>query len=267
MLLRGIPPLPDLPFELRVWIKLEPGLESAAREIESLRAAAVHHGATLQQLESRLDAAQTEHQRELGCLTAERDELKTLAAASSDAVTNLEGHIGTFKAAVAASHDAITARDEAVRMLENQLEVLKTTAAEHQADVARLSAHAVALEAALAERDRTTTTLQAALAERDRTTTTLQAALAERDRTMTTLQAAVAKRDRKTKKFQAALAERDREVTTLQAVLAKRDRETAKLQAAAAKRDRSTAVIVGSRSWRYTRPLRALASVWPRRRA
>ena len=188
LLLRGIPPLPDLPFELRVWIKLEPGLESAAREIESLRAAAVHHGATLQQLESRLDAAQTEHQRELGCLTAERDELKTLAAASSDAVTNLEGHIGTFKAAVAASHDAIAARDEAVRMLENQLEVLKTTAAEHQADVARLSAHAVALEAALAERDRTTTTLQAALAERDRTTTTLQAALAERDRTTTTLQ-------------------------------------------------------------------------------
>jgi len=281
LLLRGIPPLPDLPLELRVWIKLEPGLESAAREIESLRAAAVHHGATLQQLESRLDAAQTEHQRERGCLTAERDELKTLAAASGDAVTNLEGHIGTFKAAVAASHDAIAARDEAVRMLENQLEVLKTTAAEHQADVARLNAHAVALEAALAERDRTTTTLQAALAERDRTTTTLQAALAERDRTtttlqaalaerdrtMTTLQAAVAKRDRKTKKFQAALAERDREVTTLQAALAKRDRETAKLQAAAAKRDRSTAVIVGSRSWRYTRPLRALASVWPRRRA
>jgi len=46
LLLRGIPPLPDLPLELRVWIKLEPGLESAAREIESLRAAAVHHGAT-----------------------------------------------------------------------------------------------------------------------------------------------------------------------------------------------------------------------------
>ncbi len=33
--LRGIPPLPDLPLELQVWIKLEPGLESAARELES----------------------------------------------------------------------------------------------------------------------------------------------------------------------------------------------------------------------------------------
>ena len=84
LLLRGIPPLPDLPFELRVWIKLDSGLESAAREIESLRAAAVHREAALQQLESRLGALQTEHQRELGLLTAERDELKALAAASNE---------------------------------------------------------------------------------------------------------------------------------------------------------------------------------------
>ena len=278
LLFRGIPPLPDLPFELCVWIKIEPGLESAAREIESLRAAAVHREATLQQLESRLGAVQTEHQRELGCLTAERE---ALAAASNDALTNLEGDIGTLKAAVAASHDAIAARDGAVRMLEDQLEALKTTAAERQGDVARLSAHAAALEAALAERDREVTTLQAALAERDRETTRLQATLAERDRKKTRLRAAVAKRerettrlqaalaerDRETARLQAALAERDRETARLQAALAERDRETARLQAAVAKRDRSTALIVGSRSWRYTGPLRALASAWRRRRA
>ena len=191
LLLRGIPPLPDLPFELRVWIKLEPGLESAAGEIESLRVAAVHREATLQQLESRLGAVQTEHQRELGCLTAERDELRALAAASNDAVTNLEGDIGTLKAAVAASHDAIAARDGAVRMLEDQLAALKTTAAERQGDVARLSAHAAALEAALAERDRDigggSATLQAVRRRDD-------VAREHRRR----LQAAVAKRDRKT---------------------------------------------------------------------
>ena len=238
LLLRGIPPLPDLPLELRVWIKLEPGLESAAREIESMRAAAVHREATLQQLESRIGAVQTEHQRELGCLTAERDELKALAAAGSDAVTNLEGDIGTLKAAVAASHDAIAVRDGAVRMLEDQLEALKTTDAERQGDVARLSAHTRGMEAALAERDGKVTMLQAALAERDR----------------------------KTKKLRASVAKRDRSTTALQAVLAERDRETARLQAAVAKRDRSTALIVGSRSWRYTRPLRALASLWRRRR-
>jgi glycosyltransferase involved in cell wall biosynthesis len=39
LLLHRIPPLPDLPLELQIWIKLEPGLEAVAREIESLRVA------------------------------------------------------------------------------------------------------------------------------------------------------------------------------------------------------------------------------------
>lgn len=136
-----------------MWIKLEPGLESAAREIASLRAAAVDREATLQQLESRLGELQTEHQRELACLTAEREELSAVAAAGNQRAAALE----------------------------------------------------------------------------------------------------------------AAVAERDREIARLHAAVAERDRETARLHAAGAERDRSTALILGSRSWRYTSPLRALARLAPPR--
>ena len=181
LLLRGIPPLPDLPIELRVWIKLDLGLESAASEIESLRVAAVHREAALQQMESRLGALLTEHQRELGLLTAERQELKALAAAGNE--------------------------------------------------------QAAALETAVAERDRETAGLRAAVAERDREIATLHA----------------------------AVTERDRETAGLRAAVVERDRQIARLHAAVAERDRSTALILGSRSWRYTSPLRALARLAPPR--
>ncbi len=175
LLLRGIPPLPDLPLELRVLIKLDLGLEGAAREIESMRAAAVHREAALRQEKSRLDALQTEHQRELGLLTVDRDQLKALAAAGNERVAALEG----------------------------------------------------------------------AIAERDRDTAALRAAGAA---------------------LEGAVAERDRDMATLRAAVAERGRDIARLGAAVAQRDRSSAVILGSRSWRYTAPLRALRRLAPPKR-
>ncbi len=179
LLLREIPPLPDLPLELRVWLKLDSGLESAAGEIQSLMAA-------LQQVESRLGTLQTEHQHEL-------EELKALAAA------------GNEQAAA----------------------------------------------------------LKAAVAERDRDMARLGAAVAARDCDMARLDAAVAARDRDIASLRAAGAARDRDIAGLHAAVAERDRDIAGLHAAVAERDRSAAVILGSRSWRYTAPLRALRRLAP----
>jgi hypothetical protein len=117
LLLRGIPPLPDLPIELRVWIKLDLGLECAAREIESLRAAAVHREATLQQMESRLGALQTEHQRELGRLTAEREELKALAAAGNERAAALEAAVAERDRETARLHAAVAERDRSTALI------------------------------------------------------------------------------------------------------------------------------------------------------
>ena len=50
MYLKGIPPLPDLPLELRVWIKLDPGLASVEREIETLKGTAAKYLGELNEL-------------------------------------------------------------------------------------------------------------------------------------------------------------------------------------------------------------------------
>jgi hypothetical protein len=156
LLLRGIPPLPDLPLELRVWIKLDLGLESAAREIESLRTAAVDREAALREVQSRLGALQTEHQRERGTLTAARNELQALAAAGSDRAAALEAGVAERDRDIAGLRAAVAERDRDIARL-------SAAGAERDRDMARLSA-------AGKERDRDVARLSAAVAVRDRST-------------------------------------------------------------------------------------------------
>jgi len=73
----------------------------------------------------------------------------------------------------------------------------------------------------------------------------------------------VAERDHDIAGVRTAVAERNRDLAGLRAAIAERDRDIAGLRAAVAERDRSTAVILGSRSWRYTAPLRALRRLAP----
>ena len=110
--LKGIPPLPDLPLELRVWIKLDAGLASVEREIETLkdaaathvgelervandaqalRTAAVNREERVQQMESQVEALKTtvaEREGELTRLSAQNETLKTTVA-EREGVTNL----------------------------------------------------------------------------------------------------------------------------------------------------------------------------------
>ena len=83
--LSGIPPLPDLPLELRVWIKVDTDLYSAAREIETLRSVASARHAECQKLETQveaLNAAAVECDAQLQTL---QGQLQTLRDASEEA--------------------------------------------------------------------------------------------------------------------------------------------------------------------------------------
>ena len=132
--LSGIPPLPDLPLELRVWIKVETDLYSVTNEIETLRSVASARDAELQKLETQAEA--------LNVAAVERDtELKQLAAQAE-----------TLRAANAESHAQVQA-------LQGQLQILRDASEETK----RLATQTETLQALLAERDRKVESLSAQL--------------------------------------------------------------------------------------------------------
>jgi GT2 family glycosyltransferase len=188
MHLFGIPPMPDLPLELRVWIKLEPGLTSVAEGIESLKA-------RVQRLECQVEAlnhAATERDAELTRLTAEEKKLEALASERDAELTHLTGERRKLEALVA----------------------------ERDAELTRLTAEGRMLEALAAERDATARALEEAV---------------ERLKT---------------------------DVTEFEARMVRLSAENASLKATVAERDHVANMVLSSRSWRYTRPLRSLRRVF-----
>jgi glycosyltransferase involved in cell wall biosynthesis len=91
MYLKGLPPLPDLPLELRVWIKLERSLSSIGREIETLKDTVVKLTAEIETLKDtvvKLTAEIETLKDTVVKLTAEIELLK-VTVAERDRVTNL----------------------------------------------------------------------------------------------------------------------------------------------------------------------------------
>ena len=124
----------------------------------------------------------------------------------------------------------LTAAREKLDRREEQFGTLTETLSDRDGYIEKLTGN-------LAERD-------AQVAERDTHIATLTGALTERD-------VQIAKREREIGALTGARAERDRHMNE---VLADRDRRIDEL-------NRTLAVILGSRSWRVTRPLRAVVRV------
>jgi lipopolysaccharide biosynthesis protein len=113
--------------------------------------------------------------------------------------------------------------------------------------VSAREAHNSELEHAVSERD-------GRIAERDVRIAGLQHEVAERDGQISGLQHAIAERDGQISGLQHAIAERDGQIAGLQQTVAERDGQIAGL-------DQSIKEILGSTSWRMTRPLRSAGTV------
>jgi GT2 family glycosyltransferase len=209
MYLLGIPPMPDLPLEVRVWIKLEPVLTSVAEEIESLKA-------RLQQLECQVEAlnhAAMERDAELIRLTGEGRKLEALASEREAELTRLTAE-GRKLEALASERDAELTR------LTAEGRKLEALASERDAELTRLTVEGRMLEALAAERDATARALEEAV---------------ERLKT---------------------------DVTEFEARMVRLSAENTSLKATVAERDHVANMVLSSRSWRYTRPLRSLRRVF-----
>jgi hypothetical protein len=128
MYLKGIPPLPDLPLELRVWIKLDPGLASVEREIETLKDTAARHLGSLNELGVQVEKLKIEVAEREGSferVTTDAESLRTAAVSREERLRQLESQVEALKKAVA-ERDAIT------QTLERQVESLKATVAERE---------------------------------------------------------------------------------------------------------------------------------------
>ena len=131
MYLKGIPPLPDLPLELQVWIKLDPGLASVEREIETLKGTAAKYLGELNEAGVQVQKLKVE-------------------------VTEREGALERLTTDAESLRAAAVSREERLQQLESQVEALKKAAAERDGVAERLERQAEALKATVAERDRVT---------------------------------------------------------------------------------------------------------------
>ena len=100
--------------------------------------------------------------------------------------------------------------------------------------------------------------LSQALAERDGQIASLNQAVTERDEQIASLDQAVTERDEQIASLNQAVTERDEQIASLNQNIAERDEQTANLNQTIVERDGQIADIYHSKSWRVTRPLRAV---------
>jgi hypothetical protein len=138
MYLKGLPPLPDLPLELRVWIKLEPSLASVQRELASVQ----------REIET-LNGTVAKHLHELSELAMQVRTLKVEVAQRECALERMTTDAASLRAAA-------VSREDRLQQLEIEVEALKKAAAERDGVAQRLEGQVEALKATVAERDRVT---------------------------------------------------------------------------------------------------------------
>lgn len=115
MYLRKIPPLPDLPLELQVWIKLDPGLESIEQEIQTLRGIAAKHVGELNELGLQVQMQKVELANREELLQQRKSELEALKTVAVEH----QGEITRLTAQAEALQAAVTERDRQMELLRN----------------------------------------------------------------------------------------------------------------------------------------------------
>jgi hypothetical protein len=147
--LKGLPPLPDLPLELRVWLKLEPSLPSVGREIEMLKGTVVKHLDECKELRTQVQRLNVEAEREgaLEKMTTEAESLRAAAVSREERLQQLQSQVEALKKAVAQ-------REVVAQMLERQVEALKASVTERESEITKLTAQTELLKVTVAEGDR-----------------------------------------------------------------------------------------------------------------
>ena len=181
-----------------------------------------------------------------------------------------DGHIGGLTQAAAVRDSQMASLTQAVAERDGQVSQLNRVVAERDGQVGGLTQ-------AVAVRDSQVASLTQAVAERDGQVSQLNRIVAERDGQIGGLTQAVAVRDSQVVSFIQAVTERDGQVSQLSRVVAERDGHIGGLTQAVAERDgqlanlnqvvmdreRTLSVMVASRSWRLTKPLRVMVGfIW-----
>ena len=122
---------------------------------------------------------------------------------------------------------------------------------EYEAQVAELDRAVQSLERAVVNRDGQIADLDKAVRERDRRIAERDRRAAERDRQLTSVSELLSERDRR-------VADRDVEIESLKDTIAARDERIGSLDQTIFARESQIDAILGSTSWRITRPLRDL---------
>jgi GT2 family glycosyltransferase len=146
MYLKGIPPLPDLPLELRVWIKLDPDLASVEKEIETLKGTAGKQLDELNELGMKLKIEVAEREGALERMTTDAESLRAAAVCREERLHQLESQVEALK-------EAVAERDGVAQRLERQAEALKASVAERESEITRLTTQTELLKATVAEGD------------------------------------------------------------------------------------------------------------------
>ena len=173
-------------------------------------------------------------------------------------VADRDGYIERLTGNLAERDTQVADRDGYIERLTGNLAERDTQVADRDGYIERLTGNLAERDTQVADRDGYIERLTGNLAERDTQVAERDGQAAERDTHIATLTGAlterdvqIAKREREIGALTGARAERDRHMNE---VLADRDRRIDEL-------NRTLAVILGSRSWRVTRPLRAVVRV------
>ena len=186
--------------------------------------------------------------RELSTTREERDQGKKQVGELTEALADRDGYIEKLTGNLAERDAHVVERDAYIEKLTGNLAERDAQVAERDAYIEKLAGKLVERDAQVAERD-------AQVAERDAQVAEQGAQVAERDARLSTLTGVLSQRD-------AQIVEREREIGALTGardehdrymneILADRDRRLEEL-------NRTLAVMLDSKSWRLTRPLRGV---------
>ena len=180
--------------------------------------------------------------------SAQRDDAGTL-----DAIRSALNDSGpNFSHAIAVGRQATQKNREyeaQVAALDHAAQSLEQAVVNRDGQIADLDEAVRERDQHIADRDRKLRSISALLSERDRKLTSISELLSERDRKLTSISELLSERDRQ-------VADRDVEIESLNDAVAVRDERIGSLDQTIFARESQIDAILGSTSWRITRPLR-----------
>jgi hypothetical protein len=153
MYLKGLPRLPDLPLELRVWIKLESSLPGVEREIETLKSTIVKHLEELKELGTQVQKLKgdvAEREGALERMTTETESLRAAAVSREERLQQLQSQVEALTRALAHREGVA----QSVQTLERQVDALRASVTERENEITKLTAQTELLKVTVVERDR-----------------------------------------------------------------------------------------------------------------